>query len=81
MRSVSRRLVGRFRCLFMTYWLGRMALCIGAIRLAHVWGGALMVLSDAELLPLVRTCIGRHNDYAFQRDDGLYVSGASSAHL
>jgi len=32
-----------------------------------------MTLSDGELLPLVRTCIGRHNDYAFQRADGLYV--------
>jgi hypothetical protein len=32
-----------------------------------------MVLSDDELLPLVRTCIGRHDDYAFQRDDGRYV--------
>ncbi len=32
-----------------------------------------MLLSDAELLPLVQTCIGRHDDYAFQRDDGRYV--------
>jgi hypothetical protein len=32
-----------------------------------------MVLSDEELLPLVQTCIGRHDDYAFQRADGRYV--------
>ena len=32
-----------------------------------------MQLSDEELLPLVRTCIGRHDDYAFQRNDGRYV--------
>ncbi len=31
-----------------------------------------MLLSDVELLPLVRTCIGRHDDYAVQRSDGLY---------
>ena len=31
-----------------------------------------MAYSDTDLVPLVRTCIGRHNDYAVQRDDGLY---------
>ncbi len=31
-----------------------------------------MTFTDTDLVPLVRTCIGRHNDYAVQRADGLY---------
>ncbi len=31
-----------------------------------------MAYTDTELVPLVRSCIGRHNDYAIQRADGLY---------
>jgi hypothetical protein len=31
-----------------------------------------MAFTDTDLVPLVRTCIGRHNDYAVQRADGLY---------
>ena len=31
-----------------------------------------MAFTDTDLVPLVRTCIGRHNDYAVQRSDGLY---------
>jgi len=31
-----------------------------------------MAYMDTELVSLVRTCIGRHNDYAVQRADGLY---------
>jgi hypothetical protein len=31
-----------------------------------------MTFTATDLVPLVRTCIGRHNDYAIQRADGLY---------
>lgn len=31
-----------------------------------------MAFTDTDLMPLVQTCIGRHNDYAVQRADGLY---------
>jgi len=32
-----------------------------------------MVYTNEQMTPLVRACIGRRNDYAIQRDNGLYV--------